>query len=177
VITENLKYARYVVKHRWFVLRECVKLGIPLRGLLHDLSKFHPDEWLPYARYFYGNDMGWNRRLAERAFNAAWLKHQHRNPHHHQHWRLRNDDGTTALIPMSDSFIREMLADWRGAGLAITGKEDITPWLEESVANGRIELNRMTWMWLFKYMTLPEREACNRGLDKKREAKSERDQG
>jgi hypothetical protein len=170
VITEHIKYAQYVVRHRRFVFEECLKLGIPLRGLLHDLSKLLPDEWLPYARYFYGKDMGWNRRVAERAFNAAWLRHQHRNPHHHQHWRLRMDDGDTQLLPMPDALVREMLADWRGAGRAITGKADITPWLEESVANGRIELNRMTWVWLFKYMTLPEREACNRGFDRARGA-------
>ena len=28
----------YLMKHKWFVLVECVKLGIARRGLVHDLS-------------------------------------------------------------------------------------------------------------------------------------------
>ena len=50
------KYLSYVLRHRWFVFIECCKLGIPWRGLVHDLSKFIPSEFIPYARYFYGRE-------------------------------------------------------------------------------------------------------------------------
>jgi hypothetical protein len=32
------KHFVYLMKHKWFVLVECVKLGIAWRGLVHDLS-------------------------------------------------------------------------------------------------------------------------------------------
>lgn len=49
------KYFNYVLRHRWYVFLECVKLGIIWRGIIHDLSKFLPSEFIPYANYFYGN--------------------------------------------------------------------------------------------------------------------------
>ena len=50
-----MKYLAYLKKlllHKWFVFLECLKMGMPLVGLIHDWSKFLPDEFIPYARYF-----------------------------------------------------------------------------------------------------------------------------
>ncbi len=63
-----------------------------------------------------------NRVDVEADFNAAWLAHQHRNPHHWQHWVLREDSGATFALPMPHKYRIEMLCDWQGAGRAITGK-------------------------------------------------------
>lgn len=127
-MTALAKYFWYTVRHKAFVFIECLRLGIPWRGLVHDLSKFLPDEFLPYARHFYGRpgphaaaDSG------EEAFNLAWLKHQRRNLHHWQAWLLRFDDGTVRALEMPDEYRREMLADWRGAGRA-QGKPDTLEW-------------------------------------------------
>ncbi len=85
-----MKYWRYgwsVVRHKWFVFLACWKMGIPLAGITHDLSKFLPDEFGPYAEYFYG---GYPRDqkppAVQEAFDRAWKKHQQRNRHHWQHW-------------------------------------------------------------------------------------------
>ena len=117
------KYMRYLLRHKWFVFLECVRLGIPLAGVVHDWQKFLPVEFVPYARSFYG---GW--RYSERPawlvddFDRAWLHHQHYGPHHWQYWLLQNDDGTTKCLPMPNRYILEMIADWWGAGRAIKGK-------------------------------------------------------
>jgi len=143
----HLKYAGYLLRHKWYVFVEACRLGIPWRGLTHDLSKFRPDEWGPYAEYFYGgwhrpwasvsnygkqNHYNLERRLSQEgvqeAFDAAWLKHQHANDHHWQHWVLREDSGAVKRLPMSQAARREMLADWRGAGRAITGKDNTAEW-------------------------------------------------
>jgi hypothetical protein len=103
-----LKYLKTLLRHKWFVFVEACKLGIPLLGVLHDLSKFLPDEFIPYARYFNGEypdqekaDLIWRHRYVritltkekvERDFNLAWLKHQRRNKHHWQWWYLMNDE-------------------------------------------------------------------------------------
>lgn len=50
------KYFKYVIRHKWYVLIECFKKGQYWRGITHDLSKFLPDEFIPYAKYFYAED-------------------------------------------------------------------------------------------------------------------------
>ena len=49
-------YLKYVLRHKWYVLIECVRLGIIWQGLWHDWHKFLPSEWFPYARYFHNPD-------------------------------------------------------------------------------------------------------------------------
>jgi hypothetical protein len=141
MLTKHLKYARYLAIHKWFVMVACFRRGLILQGIVHDWSKFLPSEWRPYAEFFYSaidrktrdelrqqcfkatGSFPWPSSAELRdAFNVAWLKHQHRSPHHWQHWVLRNDDGSTVLIEMPRKYALEMLCDWDGAGRAITGK-------------------------------------------------------
>lgn len=114
-----LKYLRYLARHKWFVFLACCKLGVPWLGVLHDLSKFLPDEFVAYARYFYGRPPGGSPERD--AFDRAWLLHIHRNRHHPQFWVLRNDTDGVTLLEMPQRYVREMVADWIGAGMAIRG--------------------------------------------------------
>ena len=43
-----------VNKHRWYVFKLSVRAGIPIRGLLHDLSKYSPTEFWEGVKYFDG---------------------------------------------------------------------------------------------------------------------------
>lgn len=145
----HLKYARYVLRHKWFVFMAGLKIGAPLwRLIIHDWSKFLPSEWFPYARYFYGNYPTWQQmgphlfnvytgprkeEIAEQ-FDTAWLHHQNHNPHHYQYWILKQDDGETKVLPMPQSYQREMVADWMGAGRAL-GKPDTVGWYEKNRDN------------------------------------------
>jgi len=142
---KHFQYFWYVVRHKWFVFVECCKLGIPWRGIVHDLSKFRWSEWKPYVDFFYGecgvkwekerigcgDEIEANRRV-HKAFDRAWLLHQHRNPHHWQYWLLREDNGETKTIGIPFPVLKEMVADWRGAGRAITGKDDVKEWYEKN---------------------------------------------
>jgi hypothetical protein len=118
-----LKYLSYVLRHKWFVFLACCKLGVPWLGVLHDLSKFRPDEFVPYARYFYGPkpESGYGIEQVKSWFDRAWLLHIHRNRHHPQFWVLRNDTDGVSLLEMPEKYVREMVADWIGAGMAIHG--------------------------------------------------------
>ena len=126
-MTAHRKYAGYVARHKWFVLLAGLRTGAPLwRLLIHDYSKLSPAEWRPYVAKFYG-------ALSEEphvraSFDAAWLHHQHHNPHHWQHWILRKDDGDTKALRMPQKLVREMVADWMGAGRAITGRWEVAGW-------------------------------------------------
>lgn len=69
---------------------------------------------------------------AKRAFDIAWNHHQKRNPHHWQYWLLVRDDGTKDALRMPIRYAREMVADWVGAGRAITGKIEVWAWYEKN---------------------------------------------
>lgn len=144
---KHFRYLSYVLRHKWFVFVAGLRVGAPLwRLLIHDWSKFTLAEWGPYVRNFYGppqpppRDPTFTSTVSERqrwvqwkqqrqeAVDRAWLHHQHWNAHHWQHWVLREDSGALKLLEMPERFAREMVADWMGAGRAITGKWEAAAW-------------------------------------------------
>ena len=156
-----LKYIWYVIRHKWYVFIECCKLGIPILGILHDLSKFLPSEFVPYAKYFYGDypsrqDLHGDSkyiypdRLTKEgiklSFDYAWLHHQKCNKHHWQYWILKEDEGESLCMDMPLKYRKEMLADWIGAGKAITGKNDVKNWYNKN--KHIIRLHFLTRDWL-----------------------------
>jgi hypothetical protein len=158
------KYLLYVIRHKWYVFIECCKLGIPLRGIVHDWTKFLPDEWIPYAYYFYGDkakqnqewfDLSakygcfeltpWGEHYGDK-FNIAWNHHQKRNDHHWQYWQIIEDSGREFTIKMSEAARKEMLADWRGAGRAINGKDDTKAWYLKNRDHIRLRDEDREWI-------------------------------
>lgn len=111
-----LKLIWVVLKHKWFVLIAGRRLKVPLwRLLVHDLSKFSPAEFGPYARHFYGKPGFGDPAL----FDQAWVHHKLCNQHHWEHWCSRLADGEA--FPMPLVCVREMIADWLAAGKAYNG--------------------------------------------------------
>lgn len=125
-------FLKYLICHKWFVFQECWQMGVPWRGLTHDVSKFWPGEFIAYANYYYENRI----RLpqADDSINKdnscyfiTWLIHQKRNRHHWQWWILYGDENQPVALPMDEKYIKEMVADWRGAGRA-QGQKDTMAW-------------------------------------------------
>lgn len=126
-------YFKYVVRHKWFVFLAARKCGCGFwQALIHDWHKFLPSEWFPYARTFYKPD-GSRQYVESLEFARAWNLHQKRGRHHWQFWMLTWDRGETTPLPMPDRYLREMVADWWGAGRAITGKWDAPNWFAQNV--------------------------------------------
>lgn len=117
-----LAYLGYVLRHKWYVLLACrlTKVGL-LQAVLHDLSKFTPTEFGPYARSFFNPDGSRRHGSGTEEFDAAWCRHQKRNLHHPQAWMLVKDYGTVVPLEMPERYVREMVADWLGAGAAKGG--------------------------------------------------------
>lgn len=123
-IRRHLAYLRYVLRHKWYVLRGCRMVGAPLWvGMIHDLSKFSWAEWCPYARTFYDQN-GQKRFQKDPGFDKAWKHHQEHNAHHWQWWITPNG----IPLQMPEATAREMVADWIGAGLAINGRIEVLDW-------------------------------------------------
>lgn len=129
------KYLFYTLKHKWYVMIECFKIGLIWRGLVHDLSKFRPSEFVSYMYSFYGNKK--QQKKWEFKFDIAWLKHIHRNKHHWQYWVLLEDSGKITPLIMPLKYMDEMVCDWVGAGKAITGKDNILEWYNRTKNNRR----------------------------------------
>lgn len=127
----HISYLKYIIRHKWYVFKACVKLGVPFRGITHDLSKFRPCEWFAYAKTFYAED-GTGRFMWSGDFDFAWLMHQKVNKHHWQYWLLLNDDGRFTSFEIPEPIVREMVADWSGAGEAIKGESNPTEWYYEN---------------------------------------------
>lgn len=134
------KYLKYVIRHKWFVMLACFKQGIYWQGITHDLSKFRPSEFFPYANYFYGNKPNdrdknkWRKSTttSDEQFDFAWLLHLKRNPHHWQWWILPEDDGGTKILDMPSHYLSEMLCDWHGAGQAQGRKTSDYQWWKDN---------------------------------------------
>jgi hypothetical protein len=159
---KHWKYLEYVLKHKFYVFLWCCRYGLPLAGIVHDLSKFHPREWFPYVDYFYGgpwpkeNSPGmkdylrgpWSgtQRWVDERFNAAWNHHQKRNPHHWQYWVLLEDSGAVKCLRMPDRYRREMIADWRGASMAINGMDNTGEWYMKNRHKMRLHPDTQLWV-------------------------------
>ena len=85
-LKKMVNHAFLVARHRHAVLKNCARCGILLRGLLHDLSKFTPEEFFESARHYQGNrsPIGACRRATGMSY--AWLHHKGRNKHHIEYW-------------------------------------------------------------------------------------------
>jgi hypothetical protein len=97
------KYLLYVLEHKKNVGIECLKDGLFIHAITHDLSKFLPSEFFPYAEFFYGSG-------EKSGFHKAWLLHQHRNKHHWDYWVNSKQVPT----PVPKKYIKQMICDWKG---------------------------------------------------------------
>lgn len=174
MVTKHWQYLKYVVRHKWYVFWECLKLRVPLwRALLHDWDKFLPALWFPYVEHFYGESaQEWRSATGyykptdtgDAAFDFAIFLHLRRNDHHWQWWLLPEDIEGVKVLPMSDVARREMLADWRGAGKA-QKRPDTAAWYVE---NGyKLQLHPETRAWVEKELGVSafERFYTSSGLD------------
>jgi hypothetical protein len=95
----SYEYDLYLAEHRANVTKGFEWIAVNLPELVddfneenkrciisyHDESKNHANEYEAYDAYFYGGNRS---HKVVQDYNAAWLRHLHRNPHHWQHWIL-----------------------------------------------------------------------------------------
>lgn len=116
------KHFKLITIHKWYVFKNCCKAGIPLRGLLHDLSKYSPTEFLESIKYYQGDSSPIDACKKANGYSKAWLHHKGHNSHHYEYWQDNFDKGGEALqMPFKDSL--EMVCDYLAAGKAYMKKE------------------------------------------------------
>jgi hypothetical protein len=105
-------YFKYILEHKINAFIECWQKGMYWHAITHDLSKFRPSEFFPYAHKFFAGDYCYKYIDVERAFNRAWTLHYTRNKHHWNHW-VRHDG---LVLDMPSKCINQMICDWRAMG-------------------------------------------------------------
>lgn len=80
------QHLRTINHHKMLVMRGCFRVGLYKQGLLHDLSKYSPTEFLMGCKYYQGNLSPNNIERLEKGYSQAWLHHKGRNRHHLEYW-------------------------------------------------------------------------------------------
>lgn len=112
---------KLITKHRWIVFKLCTKAGLPWRGLIHDLSKYSPTEFIESAKYYVGYKSPIQVARQERQCSMAWLHHKGRNKHHEEYWYDFNAPIKAPVIPYK--YTIEMLCDNLSAGMVYKEKD------------------------------------------------------
>lgn len=121
-IKNAIGHLKTILIHKYWVFRYSVQLGIPYRGLLHDLSKFSWVEFSESVKFYQGGKSSpIVAAKKEQGYSKAWQHHKGRNPHHYEYWTDKYDTSTIAL-KMPFKYVIEMIADYLGAGRAYQGK-------------------------------------------------------
>ena len=105
-------HLRTITKHRHLVMRHCFKAGIPWRGLLHDLSKYSPQEFIPGVRFYTGDRSPTAGERKQYGYSKAWMHHKGRNKHHYEYWSdFSLETHTNRPVKMPLVFVIEMFCD------------------------------------------------------------------
>ncbi len=117
-------HLKTITKHRNAVIRHAFMAGIPLRGLLHDLSKYMPCEFMSGAKYYVGTRSPNEIEREKFGYSKAWLHHKGRNKHHFEYW-CDYDPVTKVMRPveMPKVYLIEMFCDRVAASKIYKGKE------------------------------------------------------
>ena len=112
--------------HRRLVRKYCFKLGIYRQGLMHDLSKYSPSEFIPGVKYYQdGHRSPNNAQREDEGVSKAWLHHKGRNKHHFEDRIDYDVDGSRTVLAgmkMPVKYVAEMFCD-RIAASRIYNKE------------------------------------------------------
>lgn len=134
------EYFKDICEHKLNVAKECIKMTkdfnikkdkktkfmLYIHAITHDLSKFSPKEFIPYAKYFNGEygvklEKIWSYEAihnghsclsnsylrCKKEFNKAWKHHCLKNKHHSEYWI-----GKT----MPYKYILQMICDLKAMG-------------------------------------------------------------
>ena len=154
-----------IMSHRRKVICHCAKAGILWRGLLHDLSKYSPTEFIPGVRHFVGTRSPNEGERAIKGYSAAWMHHKGRNRHHFEYWTDYNPE-TKLMSPvkMPIVFVKEMFCDRVAASKVYQGKNYIDEHPYKYFAPGKVrrsihpETSDLLESWLLMLKEKGEKE-------------------
>ncbi len=115
-----------ITYHKWLVMKYCFRVGLYRQGLLHDLSKYSPSEFITGVRYYQEGRRSPNAaEREEKGYSEAWIHHKGRNKHHYEYWNDVGPDRVIVGVKMPLKYVVEMFMD-RIAASKVYKKEAYT---------------------------------------------------
>ena len=115
-----------ITRHKLLVMKYCFRIGLYKQGLLHDLSKYSPTEFLVGCRYYQGNRSPNNAEREATGYSKAWLHHKGRNKHHYEYWidySINPTGGKLVGMKMPKKYVAEMFCDRLAASKVYRGQD------------------------------------------------------
>lgn len=112
-------------RHKFLVMKHCFKAGLYKQGLLHDMSKYSPVEFISGVKYYQGYRSPNAAQKENCGYSKAWLHHKGRNKHHMEYWIDYSMDQTKGMIGMEMpvKYVVEMFCDRVAACKVYKGDE------------------------------------------------------
>ena len=107
-------HLRTINHHKMLVTKTCFRVGLYRQGILHDLSKYHPVEFIPGGIYYQGTRSPISREKELNGYSKGWLHHKGRNPHHFEYWidyTPRSQGVKLVGMKMPKKYVAEMVID------------------------------------------------------------------
>lgn len=107
-----IEHLKTITKHKIKVMQGCFSVGLYKQGLLHDLSKYMPSEFLVGAKYYQGDRSPNNAEREDKGYSEAWIHHKGRNKHHYEYWTdYSGEHGDIEPVKMPIRYLIEMFED------------------------------------------------------------------
>ena len=142
-------HIKTVHTHRKEVRKMCFKCGIYWQGIVHDLSKYNPIEFIPSVKYWTGKRSPIDAEIEDKGYSLAWLHHKSHNKHHFEYWL--DPVHLNQPVKMPYKYLVEMFCD-RVAASKTYLKDKFTPDAPLSYMLGRPQekdlMNNETYEYL-----------------------------
>lgn len=108
-------HLKTITRHHNLVCMYCFRAGLFGQGLVHDMSKLSPAEFLVGVRHYQGKRSPNNAEREEKGVSEAWLHHKGRNKHHYEYWidysQDPEDERALCGARMPRRYVAEMIFD------------------------------------------------------------------
>ena len=162
IIHRFFGHIKTVSIHKYHVAQGCFRLGLYRQGLLHDMSKFSPSEFIPSVIYYNGHRSPNNTERMLFGYSRAWLHHKGRNKHHFEYWIDFSLNPSEKMIgcKMPMRYVAEMICDRRAACIAYNGDKytDADAWNYYYTSRHRLVMNKDTRAVLEKALYILKEE-------------------
>lgn len=119
------QHFKTITHHKYLVAKGCFAVGLYKQGILHDLSKYGPTEFLMGVKYFQGDRSPHLAEREDKGYSYAWMHHKGRNKHHFEFWSDYSLEASTRKLvpmPMPDRYVAEMIMDRIAASKVYMGE-------------------------------------------------------
>lgn len=116
IIKRFFGHTKTVMKHKIEVAKICFKFGLYWQGIVHDMSKFSPTEFIPSVKYYSGTRSPIEAEKEDKGYSMAWLHHKSKNKHHFWYWVDYDMNQVQAPVRIPLKYVYELLADTIAAG-------------------------------------------------------------